>query len=309
MQFYEFVFSLILILAYLIIKRCSNQKKQEMEDVLININLNQAAADSKTEKYTVELQGSKQLFIVKKDLENGFEPFKDISITKVLDMDDDDTNNQNDDQQDDDTNNTEENIDSQSAESDSLPDALSKSSLKLSKCVVKLTPERNLMRPTQNNEKIMFLQNLLDEFSFKFEETLTQVTISGEQSHENYETFIRHLTYIIVNINEINDPETLKLIEQKKFKIMCMRQDTQTWTNSIEIKVNLTKEAPAEAVPQAAALNADVAMKQSQKFVVSENDDDIISQRADDINLGRAPTVDSSSNNSNFIGIHSFFLH
>lgn len=269
--------------------QCSNGQKQELKDVLVSISMNQL------KKYNVRLEGDKKLFVSKEDLENGLEPFKEISITKVLEE------NESGDAEEDATSSNEDNIDSQSAESDTLSAAAAangddqqeqeQAKIKLSKCQIKIYPERNLLAPSLNNEKVMFLQNLLDEFGLKFEENLNQVTISGEQTTENYETFIRRLTYVVIYINDV-EPEKLKLIATKKFLISCVRSESNVETNSILVQLNMTKpEDPKMLVKQVKDPNY-VALKQVQKYVI--DDEDIIQQKSDEFNLGGS-TADASN--------------
>jgi hypothetical protein len=234
--------------------KCSNMggRTVDMKPLEINIKVK-----SPKREYDVKLEGDKQLFATKLDLENGIEPFKDISISKILL-----TNNRNDDS-------------SSSSSSEEIADEIS--IVKFSKCQIKISPDRNLMAPALNNEKVMFLQNLLDEFGLKFEETLSTVLITGVKSVENYETFLRRLTYVIMNINDV-DPSSLALIRNKKFYITCTRDvvsgsgDAQS-TNTILVQVNLTQEAVVSAVP------GFIAMKQMDRQVLNENDGDLISER------------------------------
>lgn len=239
---------------------CANTGKEiEMNPVIISINMKR----QKTE-YKIQLEGEKQLFASKLDLENGIEPFKDVSITKTSISKSNEENSAEE--------NVSEDISTESA------DSLDEQSIKLSKCQIKITPERNLMEPTLNNEKVMFLQNLLDEFSFKFEETINTVLISGVQSMENYETFIRRLTYVIINVNRV-EASKLALIKNKKFSISCTRADTNAETNSVLVQVNLTKNEPENAATDAKNVPGLVAHKQLQKYVVSENDEDIVQKK------------------------------
>lgn len=191
------------------------------------------------QEYNVQLEGAKQLFATKIELENGIEPFKDISILKIPINKIDDTPNAYDVNKSSDDSSTEEDSSSsvESAESDVL-DSSSDQAIKLSKCLIRIAPERNLMAKSSNSEKVMFLQNLLDEFGFKFEETLDSVTISGMQSVENYQTFIRRLTYVITNINEV-DQNNLVLIKNKQFYISCLRNEPNIETNTILVQVRL----------------------------------------------------------------------
>lgn len=226
-----------------------------MNEITVGVNMKRHSKE-----YKVILEGDKQLFVSKLDLENGIEPFKDISISKLAI----DTNNNIEDSSEDDSGET-----SSEADSDS--------GLKLSKCLIQISPERNLIMPALNNEKVMFLQNLLDEFGFKFEETSNTVLITGEQEMDNYETFIRRLTYVIININEVEPASKLELIKNKKFHVSCTRAQSNTETNSILVQVNLTKNEKETALNDRAKLVPGlIAHKQIQKYVVSENDDDIV---------------------------------
>ncbi|CAF0843509.1 unnamed protein product [Brachionus calyciflorus] len=229
----------------------NNGKNIELKDIDIKLNLKH-----KKREFKVILQGDRQITVTKTDLENGFEPFKDILITKIDD-----------------------NIDSDdSDESSTETKTTTTQSIQLSSCQVKIIPDRNLMAPSLNNEKVMFLQNLLDEYNFKFEETLNSVFITGLQTIKNYENFIRHLTYVVINVNEV-DPNRLELIRNKKFLISCYSADGKKESNMISIGVNLDR---TETIKKVNAINlaGPVAHKQLQSFVVSENDDDIIEKKS-----------------------------
>jgi hypothetical protein len=206
-----------------------------MKDIEISIKVR-----SGKKEYDVKLSGDRQLFATKLDLENGMEPFKDISIVKTRlpslnsalaasnsgeDNSESESNGLASDEQ------TETSSDSSSSSS-TLED-----SPKFSKCEIKISPQRNLMMPTKNNEKVMFLQNLLDEFGFKFEEKLDTVLVSGVQNMENYETFLRRLTYVIVGVNDVVEESRLNYIKSKKFLLSCTRVDPTVDTNSILIQV------------------------------------------------------------------------
>lgn len=213
--------------------------------------------------YKIVLDGSKELSVLKVDLENGFEPFKDIIIMKI------------------DTFGVDSFSDEISAED------LSDESNMLSKCEIKIEPERNLMAPSFNNEKVMFLQNLLDEYGFRFEETLNSVLITGPSLIKNYENFIRHLTYVVININEV-DEKKLDLIKNKKFTIICTSLESKLYSNEITLQLNVAKsEQPVKI--QAQNIAGPVAHKQLQSFVVSENDDDII-RKKNDLIFNNSPT-------------------
>lgn len=200
-----------------------------MKDININLNVKR-----QKQEYNVQLEGAKQLTATKFDLENGIEPFKDITIVQAPINKIDDTPNSYDSSSDDDVSKENDSNASESSENNSNSDS---KSVKLSKCIIKIVPERNLMAPTLNNEKVMFLQNLLDDFNFKFEETNDYVSISGIQSVENYETFIRHLTYVITNINDV-EPANLALIKNKQFFLSCLRNEPNIETNTILIQVD-----------------------------------------------------------------------
>ena len=256
---------------------------------MVNVNVNRL----KNQQYKVQLDGSKQLFVSKQDLENGVELFKDISILKLRDTSSDSAVAKREDSND----ATEDSIDSQSAESDALPideQQQLKPSIKFSKCTINVQPDRNLMQPSANNEKIMLLQNLLDEFGFKFKQTLQQVIISGESSMENYEAFLRRLTYVVVHLSDINDEAKLKLIAYKRFYIKCVRSDLDVETNTILIKMNMTEEQDEKALVDAGKNPSYMALKQIDKYVVSETEDDVIQQKSGDFTRGS--TADASSN-------------
>ena len=129
------------------------------------------------QEFNVQLDGSKQLFVGKGELENGIEPFKEISIRKIpINKLDDSASSFDAVNIDDSSENSDEDEDSTKRENDQEKS----SNVKLSKCQIRIVPERNLMAPTQNNEKLMFLQNLLDEYGFDFKETSDLVTITGK---------------------------------------------------------------------------------------------------------------------------------
>lgn len=124
------------------------------------------------------------------------------------------------------------------------------------------------MAVNDNFEKVMFLQNLLDEYKFDFKETEDTVMISGVQTVKNYETFIRRLTYVITNANEIKEQNFLK---EKSFIVSCLRDEPKIETNEIIIQLNIIgkklDKAPAHHF---------MALKQTNKLVVAENDNDIV---------------------------------
>ena len=140
----------------------------------INVKLN---VDDQKQEYNVQIDGDKEISITKEDLSYGLEVFKHITILKnpinkidsgkdvdIKSITDEDSN-----ESDDDT--------SSSVEANKSDDSVQ---IKFSQCTIKITPERNLMAPTQNNEKLMFLQSLMDQYEFNFEETSDLVTISGK---------------------------------------------------------------------------------------------------------------------------------
>ena len=180
----------------------------EMKEAQIKIQVKSLQKD-----FVVKINGEKQLFVTKQDLENGIEPFKDISIVKTA-------------------------VSKESSEEYSGEQGFTPlSETKLSKCQIRISPERNLMTPGQNNEKIMFLQNLLDDYALKFEESTEFVSISGVQSVENYEAFLRRLTYVILNIGDV-EAASLSLIKNKKFFLSCTRIESNLETNVILVQVS-----------------------------------------------------------------------
>lgn len=187
--------------------KCSNNDKTlAMKEAEMRIKVR---SSRKSLEYDVKLIGAKQLQACKQDLENGIEPFKDVAVVKTLRA-----------------------TDSSSSETPSSSEEMAPTDdivdePRLSKCSIRIAPERNLMTPKQNNEKVMFLQNLLDEYGLKFEETLNTVLISGEQSVENYEAFLRRLTYVVLGIVDVADPGQLQLVRAKKFylKLLAGRRD------------------------------------------------------------------------------------
>ena len=118
-------------------------------------------------EYNVQLEGDKSLTVMRNELENGIEPFRDISIFSY------------------EINKVDDSSVEASDESNEKDEALNsnvnvENDIVLSKCQIRIAPERNVMAPTQNNEKIMFLQNLLDQFGFEFKETSDSVLITGK---------------------------------------------------------------------------------------------------------------------------------
>ena len=149
----------------------------------VNVKLN---VDGEKQEYNVQIDGDKELAITKDDLTYGLEVFKHISIQKNP-INKIDSGKEVDIKSITDEENSDENDDDESSSSveASKPAAVpvvseDKTPIKFSQCTIKITPERNLMAPTQNNEKLMFLQSLMDEFEFNFEETSDLVTISGK---------------------------------------------------------------------------------------------------------------------------------
>lgn len=197
-------------------------------------------------EFNVQLEGDKTQKVFKTDLENGIEPFRDISIfsyeiNKLDDVSKDD--------------------------SDPSDDIL------LSQCNIKIYPERNVMMPDQNNEKVMFLQNLLDEFKFEFKETIDSVLISGVQKAKNYESFIRRLTYVITNVKDIDDD---KFIKDKKFFLSCVRNEPNIETNTIVVELNVAMKEKLLTVPNHHDRIGFLAHKQAQKLVISGTENDIL---------------------------------
>jgi hypothetical protein len=253
--------------------RCSNTGRDiKLNDLFVNLNLKQ-----QNQEYNVQLEGVKQLFATTNDLENGMEPFKDVSIVKI-------PINKVDNENADDDNNS-ESSEEKDEDAKTNDDGSSSKNIQLSKCQIKILPQRNLMDPSRNSEKVMFLQNLLDQFGFKFEETSNSVTISGIQSAESYETFIRKLTYLILNVNEV-EQDKLKLIKNKQFYITCFRNEPNIETNTILVQLNLSRTSEQEQLNlidnQNSESNGFIAHKQAQKLVVSDSDDDITTSRLDD---------------------------
>lgn len=198
-----------------IVPRCSNGKSLRMKDALVSIQVK-----SSRNEYDVKLEGERQMFASRQDLENGIEPFKDLSVIKSIISSSSSAEGSS----------SEEDEDNASQES--AVDAP-----RFSKCQIRISPERNLMTPGQNNEKVMFLQNLLDEFAFKFDESIDTVLISGEQSVANYETFLRRLTYVILNLADV-EATKLSLIKTKKFLVTCTRVETGLDTNTVVVQVS-----------------------------------------------------------------------
>lgn len=147
------------------------------------------------------------------------------------------------------------------------------------------------MQPDQNYEKIMFLQNLLDEFKFEFKETIDSVLISGIQSAKNYESFIRRLTYVITNVHEIDED---KFIKQKQFFISCTRQEPSIETNTVIVQLNVIGDEKNAKIEHRASRFGFVAHKQAQKLVVGEDDKGII---LDKMNIPHSYNYNASSAN------------
>ena len=138
----------------------------------------------------VQLAGSKHISVVASDLKAGIQPFQDIYISAsegVKGQDKTQTDDHDDD--DDDGDNGDDVPDSTSSSSSSSIEisqgnvakkATSQSPATLSSCTIEIFPKRNLLEPSVNAEKVMFFQNLLDYFGFKFEETRDSVKISGK---------------------------------------------------------------------------------------------------------------------------------
>lgn len=216
---------------------CGNSGKQvSLSEVNAGIVLKR-----QKHEYNVQLEGDITQYVSRSELANGVEPFREISIFSF------EINR----------------IDQDSSET---PD-----SVFLSQCQIKITPERNTMSPAQNYEKIMFLQNLLDEFKFEFKETLDSVMISGVQTIENYERFIRRLTYVITNVNEIGAGD---FIRAKDFFVSCMRSEPNIETNTVHVKLNIdeTKQTAEKVEHKANRFGFnDIHRAQAQRLVVSED--------------------------------------
>ena len=143
--------------------RCSkNGRELKLKELNLNLNVKR-----EKHEYNVQLEGDKSLTVMRNELENGIEPFRDISIFSYEINKVDDSSAETSD---------ESNEKDESLNSNVNPE----NDIVLSKCQIRITPERNVMAPTQNNEKIMFLQNLLDQFGFEFKETSDSVLITGK---------------------------------------------------------------------------------------------------------------------------------
>jgi hypothetical protein len=221
---------------------CSNSDKTiKLNEITMKVDVIRTQ-----QEYNVQLDGNTQIYDSRKNLESGIEVFKHFAIYKIeINKIDDSSNNKGD-------------INFELEQEQKLT--------KLSQCVVRIEPKRNLLAPNENNEKLMFLQNLLDEFNFKFEETLDQVTISGVQTTDNYERFIRRLSYVITNIPE--NHETFKL--NKRFYLSCVRHEPNIETNEILVRLNITGEQKTDYV----------ARKQLNQFFAPDADDDVLKQRS-----------------------------
>jgi hypothetical protein len=176
---------------------CSNTGKATLlKDLIVQVRFTNPF--NQIQKYNVQLEGVEQLFASTVELENGIEPFRAFSIHKIP------INNFH------------------NSSSDSI---------KLSKCLIKITPISNEKNKDSRSEKLFFLQSLLEAFDLRFEKFLNLITISGTQKVENYQTFIRHLVYK-------NDKN---LIQNKKFSIVCFQSEVNMQTNRLLIQLNLIK--------------------------------------------------------------------
>ena len=171
---------------------CSNKRKAI---VLKNLTVKIIFAN---QEYYVQLEGIKQFFTSSVELENGIELFKHFKIVKIS---------------------INKSFDNFSIES-----------VKLSKCLINIRPSCDVLT-NSTSEQIIFSPYLLDKYSFKFEEDLNTVTISGLQSIENYQTFIRSLLY----------KNNLNLTQNKKFFIICFQSNSSIETNKVLIQLNLIK--------------------------------------------------------------------
>ena len=59
----------------------------------------------------------------------------------------------------------------------------------------------------------------------------------GVQTFDNYEFFIRRLTYIVTNIDKSGTANNIELIRNKTFALKCFKQDKETNTIRIEVCV------------------------------------------------------------------------
>ncbi len=214
---------------------CENNGKQiSLADVTVNI----AIAEKK--QFNVHLEGDSDQEINKNELENGVEPFRQVSI--IVD------------------------------EVNRVDAGVTNEEVILSECRVQITPERNLMAPMQNYEKIMFLQNLLDEYKLEFKETLDSVLVRGLTTASNYEAFIRRLTYVVTNAGQI--PKD-KMFKQKQFLVSCVRSEPVIQTNGVLVELNVvSSQEKNEANKQLPQDRFEfVAHKQAQKLVVGDDSD------------------------------------
>lgn len=243
--------------------KCSNGKAIVLKDLNVQVKL-----QTPRQEYNVQLEEVKQIYASTFQLENGIEVFKDFSILSI----------------------PINKIDANVLHNEPVIDYQEEDSIKLSKCLIKMRPERNLMdNQLTNSEKLMFLQNLLDDFGLSFDETIDSVTISGLQTVGNYQTFIRRLAYVITNVNEVSK-DKLALIQNKKFFVSCFRSQPQIETNTVLIQLNLTRDiavVSSEGSVEAMSVNGQVedgfiALKQSQKLVVHDDDSDILQRKIGD---------------------------
>ncbi len=214
-------------------------------------------------EWEVRLEGGSSQAVGRAELENGVEPFRQVAIV------------------------VEEVGGGEGAEGGE--------EVLLSECRVQITPERNLMAPLQNYEKVMFLQNLLDEYRFEFKETLDSVVVRGKASARSYEAFLRRLTYVVTNAAEVDSG---RLLRQKQFLVSCVRSEPALTTNTVLVELNVVDEkkpAAKEEPPQDRF--GFVAHKQAQKLVVGEDSDVLL----DTINLPHGYNLKASQTSSSYL--------
>ncbi len=98
--------------------------------------------------------------------------------------------------------------------------------LYLSKCVIRVDPYAS---DDADKEKFMYSENLNINSQFKFIDNANTVTISGRETCGNYEYFLKNLVYVY-------DDETVGT--SRSFYLTCVRDDSQTETNTILIQVS-----------------------------------------------------------------------
>ena len=115
--------------------------------------------DIQSQERFVQIDGDMEINFTRVDLSLGLDVFRNISMRNIED--------------------------NRIAEDGEQKNSIGTSSMddqpliKFSNCMIKITPERNLIDPSMNNEKIMYPQAMMDEFGFILFESNDLVNISG----------------------------------------------------------------------------------------------------------------------------------